>query len=375
MRRWHLALAVLCCAAVAARAEVVTRPVEYRHGDTVLEGCLAHDNATAAKRPGILLAHQDGGNSTLARQRAGQWARFGYVVFAIDLYGKGVRPKDAKEAAAKAGLASKDRKRLRSRAEAGLNVLRKQPQVNPEKLAAIGYGVGGTAVLELARGGAELEGVICVHGDLSTPTPEDGKRISASVLALLGTDDPLIPLDQVTAFEEEMRSGGVDWQVIRYGGVAHDFTNPQAGRDLARGSAYDATADRRAAAAIQLFLTEAFPADKPVTTNAKPGPKEKPAAKDEIALPPGVPAKVAKVLQHVEDEGRPLAGYEGGRTFLNIERLLPQQDAKGRRIKYREWDVNPLRPGVNRGAERLVTGSDGSAYYTSDHYRSFKKIR
>ena len=102
---------------------------------------------------------------------------------------------------------------------------------------------------------------------------------------------------------------------------------------------------------------------------------KKVAPKADVTLPKGVPDKVAKILKHVDEKGEPLSGYEGGRNFLNIEKLLPQKDAQGNRIKYREWDVNPLKPGVNRGAERLVTGSDGSAYYTDDHYRSFKKIR
>ncbi len=92
-------------------------------------------------------------------------------------------------------------------------------------------------------------------------------------------------------------------------------------------------------------------------------------------LPKGVPEKVGKVLKHIDEKGEAPPGYQGGRTFLNVEKLLPQTDAKGRRIKYREWDVNPLKPGVNRGPERLVTGSNGSAYYTADHYKSFKKIR
>lgn len=104
-------------------------------------------------------------------------------------------------------------------------------------------------------------------------------------------------------------------------------------------------------------------------------PAKKQAEKKEIDLPPGVPAKVGKILKHVDDKGQAPEGYEGGRTFLNAEKLLPQKDDQGKRIKYREWDVNPHKPGVNRGPERLVTGSNGSAYYTDDHYKTFKKIR
>ncbi len=99
-----------------------------------------------------------------------------------------------------------------------------------------------------------------------------------------------------------------------------------------------------------------------------------PVRKD-VRLPPGVPSRVGRVLESVDDHGSAPDGYQGGRTFLNIERQLPQTDRRGRRVRYREWDVHPLRPGYNRGPERLVTGSDGSAYYTDDHYRTFKKIR
>lgn len=355
-----LPVALLFLWIAPCQAEVVTKVIEYKHGDTLLEGVLAYDAAIAGKRPGVLVAHEEGGNGVQARLRAVQCARLGYVAFALDLYGKGIQPKDPKEATLKVHL--KDRKALRARAEAGLSVLRRQAQVDPRKLAAVGYGVGGTAVLELARAGEDLEGVVCVHGDLSTPTPQEAKNIQASVLVLVGADDPLIPAAQVAAFEQEMRKGEVDWQLVRYGDTVHGFTNPGFGRDRSRGVAFDATADKRAAEAVKAFLVEMLPAAKPPL---KPSP----------AVPAGVPAKALKMLSQVDEHGRPLDGYEGGRTFLNLERLLPLKDADGQRIRYREWDVDPLRPGVNRGPERLVTGSDGSAYYTGDHYRSFKKVR
>ena len=103
--------------------------------------------------------------------------------------------------------------------------------------------------------------------------------------------------------------------------------------------------------------------------------QQKPPAKPDVKLPKGVPAKVAKVLRYVDEHDKAMPGYEGGRNFGNFEKRLPQTDKKNRRIRYREWDVNPLKKGVNRGAERLVTGSDGGAYYTKDHYKSFIKIR
>jgi dienelactone hydrolase len=368
MRR-ILPLVLAAVAVPAVRGEVVTRPIEYKHGTTALEGVLVHDSAAAGKRPGILLAHEQGAASASARAKAGQLARLGYVAFSIDLYGNGVAPKDAADAAARLGLAGKDRTLVRERAAAGRAVLEKLPQVDPKRVAAVGYGVGGTAVLELARAKGDLEGVVCVHGD-PTPTGADGKNVGASVLLIVGADDPKVPLAQLAAFEDEMRQGGVDWQVVRYGGVGGDFTNPQAGRNLKSGRAYDPDADQRAADAIRLFLAEMFPPAKGSSPKA-PAPKAAPPK----GAPKGIPDKVMKVLEYVDRNGEAMDGYEGGRTFGNFERRLPQTDDRGRRIKYREWDVNPRRPGVNRGAERMVTGSDGSAYYTSDHYGSFKKIR
>jgi dienelactone hydrolase len=365
MRQVGTALLALVVGAVPARAEIKTRPVQYKQGGTALEGLVVADDAVAGKRPGVLFAHEQGPAGPLARALAGRLARLGYVVLVMDLYGKGVVAKDPADAARRLGLGGKDRSLVRERAAAARAALDRLPQVDGKRVAAVGYGVGGTVVLELARARADLDGVVCVHADL-TPTGNDGKNVGAAVLAIVGADDPKIPAAQVGAFEEEMRAGGVDWQVVRYGGVAGDFTNPKAGRDQKAGRAFDPDADRRAADAIRLFLAEAF------TPDPAPAPARAAAPK---AAPGGVPDKVLKVLEHVDRRGEPMDGYEGGRTFSNFERRLPQTDDKGRRIKYREWDVNPLRAGTNRGPERLVTGSDGSAHYTADHYATFKKSR
>lgn len=368
MSRWSIPVAICLSVTAMSNAEVVTRPAEYRHGDTVLEGVLAWDTAHSNRRGGVLIAHGGVGNGPAARTRATQYAKLGYVALAIDLFGKGVAPKDSSDASAKLGVTGSDRSLIRGRAEAALAYLAKQPQADPKRIAAVGYGIGGTALLELARSGADLEGVAVFHPwSLSTPNAADGKKVSASVLVVVGTDDPA-PGNPLQQFESEMRAGGVDWQVLRLGGVAGDFTNPQAGRDLKTGYAYDADADARGHALVRNFLAESLA--PPPAAVAKP-------ATPKSAAPPvkGVPDKAMKVLEHVDAHGEAMRNYEGGRTFGNYERRLPQTDAQGRRLRYREWDVNPLVPGRNRGAERLVTGSDGSAYYTDDHYNTFKKIR
>jgi len=249
---------VLFLAAGVAQAAVHTEVVEYKHGDTVLEGYLAYDDSSAGKRPGVLVVHEWTGHNPYVRKRAEQLAALGYVAFALDMYGKGVHAKDAKEAASLASAYKNDRKLMRARARAGLDVLQKQALVDTQRLAAIGYCFGGTTVLELARDGAELAGVVSFHGDLSTPNPEDAKNIKAKVLAQHGADDPFVPPPQVAAFEEEMRKGGVDWQLIKYGGAVHSFTNPGAGNDNSKGAAYNAKADRRSWDAMQRLFQEIF---------------------------------------------------------------------------------------------------------------------
>jgi len=251
-----LAMAFAFAGISPARAEVKSEVVEYRHGDVVLEGYLAYDAALKGKRPGVLVVHEWYGPNPYVRKRAEQLARLGYVAFALDMYGKGVLAKDAKEAAALAGIYKGDRTLMRTRAAAGLDVLRSRPETDPGRLAAIGYCFGGTTVLELARSGADLASVVSFHGGLDTPTPEDARNIKGKVLALHGGDDPFVPVKQVQAFQEEMRKGGVDWQFVSYGGAVHSFTNPGSGNDNLKGAAYNERADRRSWEAMKAFFAE-----------------------------------------------------------------------------------------------------------------------
>jgi dienelactone hydrolase len=198
------------------------------------------------------------GHNPYVRKRAEQLAELGYVAFALDMYGKGVHVKDAQEAGKMASIYKNDRKLMRARAGAGLSVLVKQKSVDPKNIAAIGYCFGGTTALELARGGAALAGVVSFHGDLATPTPEDAKNIKGKILALHGADDPFVPEKVVEAFEQEMRKGGVDWELVKYGNAVHSFTNPDAGNDNSKGAAYNAKADHRSWQAMKDFFAEIF---------------------------------------------------------------------------------------------------------------------
>ncbi|MDX2244327.1 MAG: dienelactone hydrolase family protein [Leptolyngbyaceae cyanobacterium bins.302] len=245
-------------APVSAFAALKTQLVEYKQGDTVLEGYLAYDDAITTKRPAVMVVHAWMGVDDYVKKRAEQLAQMGYVAFAADIYGKGIRPDNPKDAGAQAGIYRENRQLMRDRARAGLAVLQNNPQVDAKRIAAIGYCFGGGVVLELARSGAPVAGVVSFHGNLDTPNPADAKNIKGKVLVLHGAIDPLVPAAQVDAFEKEMNNANVDWQLVSYGGAVHSFTMPKAGSDKSKGAAYDATADRRSFAAMKQFFEEIF---------------------------------------------------------------------------------------------------------------------
>lgn len=257
-RTGWLGLAALLGWGVAALAEVKTQEVEYRDGETALQGYLAWDDAVTGPRPGVLVAHAWMGLGDYERRRARELAARGYAAFALDMYGKDLRPQNAEEAAKWSGAYKADRNLMRQRARAGMDELARQEICGGQPLAAIGYCFGGTVALELARSGAPLAGVVSFHGGLATPTPEDARQIMARILVLHGADDPYVPPAEVQAFQDEMRAAGVDWQFVAYGGAVHAFTDSAAGSDTSKGAAYNAAADRRSWQAMQAFLQEVF---------------------------------------------------------------------------------------------------------------------
>lgn len=242
---------------VEAQARVITRSLEYQHGDKILEGYLAYDDSVAGKRPGILVVHEWWGLNDYVKGWAGQLAELGYVAFAVDMYGKGILAKEREEAARLTGQ-FKDPSLLRDRAKAGLRVLTENEFVDKNRVAAIGFCFGGTTVFQLAYSGADLAGAVSFHGGLPTPLQEDRARIKAKIVALHGADDPFVAQDKVDAFQEAMRQSGADWQMISFGGAVHSFSNPAAGNDKSKGSAYDEKAAKRSWEYMQLFFKEIF---------------------------------------------------------------------------------------------------------------------
>ena len=208
-----------------ADAKVHSQLVEYKDGDTVLEGYLAVDDAIkSAKKPGILVvhAHWDGARRQRARHRADMLAEARrYIAFAADIYGKGVRPTTRDEAGKLAGKYKGDRALLRQRVNAGYAQLLKSPHVDGAKTAAIGYCFGGTTVLELGRSGTAVNGIVTFHGGLDSPTPADGKNSKAKLLVLHGAADKFEKPEDFAAFQKELTDAKIDWQLTEYGGAVH----------------------------------------------------------------------------------------------------------------------------------------------------------
>jgi dienelactone hydrolase len=233
------------------------RLIEYRDGDAVLEGRLAWDDEVAGPRPGVLVSHAWSGRSPFEDGKAEALARLGYVAFALDLYGKGVRGTSPEENAALMRPFLDDRAMLQQRLGLALEALREQPEVDGGRVAAIGFCFGGLCVLDMARSGAQLSGVVSFHGLLSPPGNTDGNRTQARVLVLHGWDDPMATPDAVLGLAKEMTALGTDWQLHAYGNTQHAFTNPAA-NDSERGTVYDEVADRRSWQAMTNFLDELF---------------------------------------------------------------------------------------------------------------------
>jgi dienelactone hydrolase len=245
-------------AAVRVNAEIRTETVEYRQGEVVLQGYLSYDSSVRGPRPAVLVVHDWMGVSEYTKMRAEQLAALGYVALAADVYGKGVRPKNAQEAAAEAGKYYKDRQFYRARLRAGLDFLTGRPEADSSRLAVIGYCFGGAGALELARSGAPVRGIVTFHGSLNTPNPADARNIRGKVLVLHGADDPYVKPDEVKSFMDEMRGAGVDWQIVYYSGAVHAFTDRRAGSDNSKGAAYNEAADRRSWQAMKDFFAEIF---------------------------------------------------------------------------------------------------------------------
>lgn len=228
---------------------IVSRLIEYTHQGVTLEGVLAWDDAIDEPRPGVMVAHAWMGRGEFEIEKARELAELGYVGFAIDMFGKGVLGTSAEENAALMAPFIDDRLLLQARITQALEVIRAQPEVDAARIAATGYCFGGLVVLDLARIGADVLGVVGLHGLFTPPEPNPKRSIRAKVLCLHGFDDPMAEPQAMLDLADELTAGGADWQIHAYGNTVHGFTNP---------AAYNPVADRRAHQATNDFLAECF---------------------------------------------------------------------------------------------------------------------
>jgi dienelactone hydrolase len=240
----------------SANGQVMGGPLDYKVGTTDCQGYVAVDTMKSGKRPGILIIHDWNGIDAYEQGRAAQLAKLGYVAMCADIYGKGVRPKNAQESGAQASKYKSDRALFRERLMGALEVLKKDPNVDPNKVAAIGYCFGGTGVLELARMGADLRGVVSFHGGLDANPDMKAGPVIPSVLVLHGADDPFVPPAQVSDFRKEFAQAKMEF--VAYPGAVHAFTEPNAGNDKSTGAAYNKAADEGSWAKMKAFFSEIF---------------------------------------------------------------------------------------------------------------------
>jgi dienelactone hydrolase len=236
---------------------IIESTVEYKDGDTALEAFYAFDDSVPDRRPAVLISHAWLGRDSFVMDKARKIAELGYVGFALDMYGKGVLGKSRDENAQLMQPFIDDRAKLQQRIKASLTAIKQLPWVDEGNIAAMGFCFGGLCVLDLARTGVDIKGVVSFHGLLDASGNTQGIQIKAKILALHGWDDPMVPPEQAAAFQNEMTQARADWQFVTYGNTVHAFTNLVA-NDPNFGTVYQADADRRSWLAMKNFFAEIF---------------------------------------------------------------------------------------------------------------------
>ncbi|MGD9799606.1 MAG: dienelactone hydrolase family protein [Parvularculaceae bacterium] len=236
---------------------IATRPVDYTHDGHAYEGLLAFDDSVSGKRPAVLISHAWAGRGAVEEEWAKRLAALGYAGFAIDLYGKGVYGKTTAECQALMNPLASNRPYLQARLLNVIEVVKKLPEVDANKIVVMGFCFGGLCALDVARTGADVKGVASFHGLFGAPGNTKENKITAKVIAFHGWDDPMVKPDDVKALGLELTDAGADWQICAYGGTMHAFTNPKA-NDPAFGTVYNKRAADRSWESLKLFLNECF---------------------------------------------------------------------------------------------------------------------
>ena len=231
-----------------------TQDIEYSADGVRMIGQYVVDDSKPGRRAGVLVCHEGPGLTEHTKKIAARLAGLGYAAFAMDYHGDGKPLADRTQTMARLAPWMADPTGIRTRALAALDVLKSQKEVDPAKLAAIGYCFGGTTALEIGRSGADVKAIVGFHSGLATARPQDAKNIKGTVLVCIGADDPIIPPAQRAAFENEMMAAGIDWRLQLYGGAGHSFTNPAADSRGMKGFFFHEATDRRSwNAMIELF--------------------------------------------------------------------------------------------------------------------------
>ena len=241
-----------------AQAEIKTRTIEYKSGDTTLKGYLAYDDAQSDRRPGIVIYPEWWGLTDYPKHRAQMLAELGYVAFAADMYGDGKTTDNPQQAGQWIGELKQNPQIMVGRAQAAVDTLRAQSQVDTTRIGAIGYCAGGSVALELARSGADLTALVTFHAGLAAANPSQTKTIKPAILICNGGDDTYVSAQEIESFKVEMRQHNVDWQLNTYGGAHHSFTNPDADRHKMMNIAYNAGADYRSWRDMKQFFEQKF---------------------------------------------------------------------------------------------------------------------
>ncbi|MEM6710121.1 MAG: dienelactone hydrolase family protein [Pseudomonadota bacterium] len=243
------------------QAAIEEKTVTYTEGETSFTGFMAWDPSIKGQRPGIIVVHEWWGHNEYVRDRARQLAALGYTAFAIDMYGNGDQAQHPKEAGAFAGKVMQLADHGAARFTAALDLLKAHETTDPDATAAIGYCFGGGVVLNAARSGLDLNGVVSFHGSLTSPITAEPGAVAARVLVLHGGGDTFIPPEQIGAFAAEMATAGAEWQFVSYPGVKHSFTSKEADANAEKFGmpiAYDAAADADSWARMQALFNELF---------------------------------------------------------------------------------------------------------------------
>lgn len=211
-----------------AAAELKTQAFEYQVNNEAYTGYMAWDDSTQEKRPGVLLVHEWWGHDEFVRDQAEKLARAGYTAMALDMYGSGKKAEHPDEAQAFMKAATSDPQAMKARFTAAMEKLQAHKTVDSESIAAQGYCFGGAVVLNMARAGVDLDGVVSFHGSLGTENPAQSGDISARIQVYTGAADSLVPAEQVAGFVSEMHNANADLMLRSYPGVKHSFTNPAA---------------------------------------------------------------------------------------------------------------------------------------------------